>query len=172
MCWLKGLRWAGILLLLELACVFSTTHSLDKISEWLIQLALQSTWIGSWDSIYQIDVSLSDVCGCRHSHLTLPQWREDVMGSSQALIWQGIPASETRRWQLSEAAHSAKEKSQRCKDRPLLCQYHGCHLILIRASTVRLVLYRPQTSLCIRREKEMQVSENLIPGAVQRSCDA
>lgn len=115
MCWLKGLRWAGILLLLELACVFSTTHSLDKISEWLIQLAVQSTWIGSWDSIYQIDVALSDVCGCRHSHLTLPQWREDVMGSSQALIWQGIPASETRRWQLSEAAHSARRNHSDAK---------------------------------------------------------
>ena len=41
-------------------------------------------------------MALSDVCGCRHSHLTLPQWRADVMGSSQALIWQGIPAFESK----------------------------------------------------------------------------
>lgn len=79
-----------------MASVFCTTHSLDKISEWLIQLARQSIWIGSWDSIYQRDMALSDVCGCRHSHLTLPQWRADVMGSSQALIWQGIPAYERK----------------------------------------------------------------------------
>lgn len=41
-------------------------------------------------------MALSDACGCQHSHLTLPQWRADVMGSSQALIWQGIPASESK----------------------------------------------------------------------------
>lgn len=33
---------------------------------------------------------------CRHSHLTFPQWHEDVMCSSQALIWQGFSASESK----------------------------------------------------------------------------
>lgn len=54
-------------------------------------------WIGQVVNLnWLLRQYLSNRRVSRHSHLTLPQWHEDVMCSSQALIWQGIPTSASK----------------------------------------------------------------------------
>lgn len=96
---------------------------------------------GSRDSIYQTDASLGDVCSHRHSHLTLP-WRcEDIMCSSQALIWQGFSASESK-------DVTAVWGGTRCKRGIIQLQRQGSALSLPSSSFAIYLSGCPQCASC------------------------
>lgn len=96
---------------------------------------------GSWDSTYQIDVSLGDVYSYRHSHPTLPRRHEDIMCSSQALIWQGFSISEGK-------DVTAVWGGTRCKRGIIQLQRQGSALSLPSSSFAIYLSGYPQCALC------------------------
>lgn len=97
------------------------------------------------------------------------------MCSSQALIWQGFAASESKDMTAVWGGTQWKGKIMQLPDRARLCHRHYRHLLFIRVPTVCLVCYRLQASLCLRRAKQMKASLcqrwNKHTGSIQGTCN-
>lgn len=145
MCWLKGLRWGGICNSSWNWPVFSAPHTL-----WIRYLNDWFNWPGNrselvFETVFIKETWLWVMCVAAGIHtLTLPQWRRWGLLLS-SFNWQGIlPMKERRSWQLSEGLTVYRRDYRAAKTGLCSCQYHRHHLIFIRTSTARLVLYRLQ----------------------------